>query len=56
MLLICLIVKLTKHMFLHAMNKLLNYPSIKDALVLPFATGMALTITLLTIKSECNED
>ena len=47
-----LIVKLTKHMFLNALNKLLGYPTIKDALVLPFATGMSLTITLLTLKSQ----
>lgn len=33
------------------MNKILGYPSIKDALVLPFATGISLTITLLTLKS-----
>ena len=46
-----LVVKLVKHMFINAMNKILEYPSIKDALVLPFATGMSLTITLLTIKS-----
>lgn len=47
-----LVVKLTKHMFLHACTKLLNYPSIKDALILPFATGMALTISLLAIKAD----
>jgi O-phospho-L-seryl-tRNASec:L-selenocysteinyl-tRNA synthase len=46
-----LVVKLTKHMFLNVLNKLLGYPTIKDALVLPFATGMSLTITLLTLKS-----
>lgn len=46
-----LVVKLTKAMFINAMNKILGYPSIKDALVLPFATGMSLTITLLTLKS-----
>lgn len=46
-----LVVKLTKHMFLNAMNKIMGYPSIKDALILPFATGMSLTITLLTLKS-----
>jgi O-phospho-L-seryl-tRNASec:L-selenocysteinyl-tRNA synthase len=38
-------------MFINAMNKTLGYPSIKDALVLPFATGMSLSITLLTLKS-----
>ena len=38
-------------MFINAMNKILGYPSIKDALILPFATGMSLTITLLTLKS-----
>lgn len=38
-------------MFLNAMNKILGYPTIKDALVLPFATGMSLAITLLTLKA-----
>eukprot|EP00347_Sterkiella_histriomuscorum_P002421 403368218 len=46
-----LVVKLTKNMTINAMNKILGYTSIKDALVLPFATGMSLTITLLTMKS-----
>ncbi|CDW79188.1 o-phosphoseryl-trna selenium transferase [Stylonychia lemnae] len=46
-----LIVKLTKNMTINAMNKILGYTSIKDALILPFATGMSLTVTLLTIKS-----
>lgn len=46
-----LIVKLTKNMTINAMNKILGYTCIKDALVLPFATGMSLTLTLLTIKS-----
>ncbi len=43
-------------MFLHAVTKILNYPSIKDALILPFATGMALTIALLTLKSEAKPE
>jgi O-phospho-L-seryl-tRNASec:L-selenocysteinyl-tRNA synthase len=38
-------------MTLNAMNKILGYTSIKDALILPFATGMSLTLTLLTLKS-----
>ena len=46
-----LIVKLTKNMTINAMNKILGYTSIKDALILPFATGMSLSLTLLTIKS-----
>lgn len=46
-----LVVKLTKNMTLNVMNKILGYTSIKDALVLPFATGMALSLTLLTMKS-----
>lgn len=33
------------------MNKILGYSSIRDALILPFATGMSITITLLTLKS-----
>ncbi len=39
-------------MFINALNKLLGYSTIKDALVLPFATGMSLTITLLALKSQ----
>jgi len=46
-----LVVKLTRNMTLNAMNKILGYTSVKDALILPFATGMAITITLLTLKS-----
>lgn len=46
-----LIVKLTKAMTLNIMNKVLGLTSIKDALILPFATGMSLTLTLLTISS-----
>jgi hypothetical protein len=38
-------------MTLNIMNKIVGLPSIKDALILPFATGMSLTITLLTLKS-----
>lgn len=34
------------------MNKVLGLPMIKDALILPFATGMSITITLLTLKSQ----
>ena len=46
-----LVVKLTRNMTINAMNKVLGYTCIKDALILPFATGMSLTITLLTLKS-----
>jgi O-phospho-L-seryl-tRNASec:L-selenocysteinyl-tRNA synthase len=46
-----LIVKLLKSMTLNIMNKVLGLPSIKDALILPFATGMSITITLLSLKS-----
>ena len=39
-------------MCLNALNKILGYTSIKDLIILPFATGMSLTMTLLTLKSQ----
>lgn len=44
-------VKLTKAMTLNVLNKCCGLPCIQDLIVLPFATGMAITITLLTLKS-----
>ena len=44
-------VKLTKHMVINAMNKILGYTFVKDALILPLATGMALALTLQTLKA-----
>jgi O-phospho-L-seryl-tRNASec:L-selenocysteinyl-tRNA synthase len=45
-----LMVELLSSMTLNALNKILGLPSMKDALVLPLATGMALTMTLLALK------
>jgi O-phospho-L-seryl-tRNASec:L-selenocysteinyl-tRNA synthase len=46
-----LIVKLTRAMVLHVLKKFCGLPCIQDVIVLPFATGMAITMTLLTLKS-----
>jgi hypothetical protein len=43
-------------MFIHAATKILGYPLIKDALVLPFATGMSLTMALLALKTSSTKD
>ena len=48
-----LIVKLTRSMILNIMQKVLGLSSIKDAIILPFATGMSITMALLAIKSKC---
>ena len=34
------------------MQKVFGLSNIKDAIILPFATGMSLTISLLTLKNE----
>lgn len=47
-----LIVKLTKSMVLHVLKKCCGLQMIQDVLVLPFATGMAISLTLLTLKSQ----
>lgn len=46
-----LIVQLTKFLVLHSF-KIMGLNCIKDALVLPLATGMSLSLTLLTLKAE----
>lgn len=46
-----LVVKLTQGLTLNVMNKVLGLTSVKDVLILPFATGMSISLTLLTLKS-----
>ena len=46
-----LIVQLTKYLVLHAF-KIMGLNCIKDALVLPLATGMSLSLTLWTLKAR----
>ncbi len=48
-----LIVKLLRSMILNIMQKVLGLSSIQDAIILPFATGMSITMALLAIKSKC---
>jgi len=47
-----LIVKLTKAMALYVIRKLCGMSFIEDLIVLPFATGMAITFTLLALKAN----
>jgi O-phospho-L-seryl-tRNASec:L-selenocysteinyl-tRNA synthase len=47
-----LIVKLTKALALHVIRKLCGMSFIQDLIVLPFATGMSITFTLLTLKAN----
>lgn len=42
-------------MTLNLMQKHLGLNSIKDCIILPFATGMSLTISMLTLKSESDK-
>ena len=42
-------------MVLSLMKKTIGLSCIKDCLVLPFATGMSLTIALLTLRSEAEK-
>ncbi|CAI2368545.1 unnamed protein product [Moneuplotes crassus] len=49
-----LVVQLTKFLTLHAF-KIMGLNCIKDALVLPLATGMSLSLTLLTLKDQYPE-
>mmetsp|Transcript_41859 Transcript_41859/g.30127 ORF Transcript_41859/g.30127 Transcript_41859/m.30127 type:complete len:105 (+) Transcript_41859:209-523(+) len=46
-----LIVKLTKAMTLNIFKKIMGLSCINDLIILPFATGMSITITLLTLKA-----
>jgi len=51
-----LLVKITKAMTLHCLRKICGMSFVNDLIVLPFATGMSITMTLLTLKSlkpEC---
>lgn len=47
-----LVVQLSRTMTLNMMQKVLGLPNVKDAIILPFATGMSITISLLTLKNE----
>ena len=44
-------VKLTKAMTLHVLKKIVGLSFINDVLILPFATGMSITLSLLALKS-----
>lgn len=44
-----LLLQLTRYLTVSAM-KLMNYTFVEDVLLLPLATGMALTLILLTLK------
>lgn len=46
-----LVVQLTKYLVLHAF-KIMGLSCIKDALVLPLATGMSLSLAMLTMKGQ----
>ena len=50
-----LVVQLSRTMTLNMMQKVLGLPNIKDAIILPFATGMSITISLLTLKNESDK-
>lgn len=44
--------KLTKALALHVIRKLCGMSFIQDLIVLPFATGMSITFTLLALKAN----
>jgi O-phospho-L-seryl-tRNASec:L-selenocysteinyl-tRNA synthase len=46
-----LMVKLTKAMALHVLRKIVGLAFINDIVVLPFATGMSITLCLLALKA-----
>ena len=46
-----LMVKLTKAMTLNVLKKVCGLSCINDCIVLPFATGMSITLSLLALKS-----
>ena len=46
-----LMVKMTKAMTLNVLKKVIGLNCINDCIVLPFATGMSITLTLLALKS-----
>ena len=45
-------VKLCKAMTLNMIKKIIGMSCINDCIVLPFATGMSITLTLLALKAE----
>ena len=45
-------VKLCKAMTLNMIKKVIGMSCINDCIVLPFATGMSITLTLLALKAE----
>ena len=45
-------VKLTKAITLNVLRKTIGLACINDCIVLPFATGMSLSLSLLALKSE----
>ena len=47
-----LMVKLCKAMTLNMIKKVIGMSCINDCIVLPFATGMSITLTLLALKAE----
>ena len=46
-----LMVKLCKAMTLNVLRKVIGLSCINDCIVLPFATGMSITLTMLALKS-----
>lgn len=46
-----LLVQLTKYLTVSALH-LMNYEFVDDVLLLPLATGMSLTMALLTLKEQ----
>ena len=50
-----LIVQLSRSMTINLMQKTLGLSCIKDVIILPFATGMSITISLLTLKAESDK-
>jgi O-phospho-L-seryl-tRNASec:L-selenocysteinyl-tRNA synthase len=50
-----LVVQLSRAMTLNLLSKIVGISSVNDAIILPFATGMALTMALLTLKSEADK-
>ena len=49
-----LVVQLSRTMTLNIFQKVLGMSCIKDLIILPFATGMAISISLQTLRSEAD--
>ena len=47
-----MIVKLTRSLVLYAFKHVFGLTCVKDALVLPLATGMSLTMSMLALKQN----